>query len=138
VPYSPDLTHFTLPLCSFRSPPTLPLLYGNLLHATLQTLLSTTPYPTRSTFSPQNIKRVSDQVLTEGDEALRGDLWKAGLLMEDVREEVGKKAVESFGKLGNRFLGQGAPKVSLGFFVSRAGSTQLGGVASRKRRSIRV
>lgn len=109
------MTYLTFLLCSFRSPPTIPLLYGNLLHATLQTLLSTAPYPTRSTFSPQNIKRVSDQVLTKGDDALRGDLWKAGLLMENVREAVGKKAVESFGKLGERFLGQGAPKVSLGF-----------------------
>ena len=95
--------------------PTAPLLYGNLLHATLQALLSTTPDPTRSTFSAQNIKRVSDEVLTQGDDSLRGDLWKAGLGMEDVRDEVGKKAIEAFGKFGDRFLGgpDGKPNVSI-------------------------
>lgn len=104
------------------SPPTKSLIYGNILHATFQSLLSTTTPgggPTRETFLPKSIKHTVDTVLAT--EEMRESTFRVGLPMEDVRAEVAEKAVESFGRrFAGRFLvddgGEregGRPNVSL-------------------------
>jgi hypothetical protein len=86
---------YSLSLILNRTSPTTPLIYGNILHETLQALLQTLPFPTRSTFSPKNIKQVLGKILQ--DESVRNDIFKLGVGMEDVRYDVEKKAMEAFG-----------------------------------------
>lgn len=103
------------------SPPTKALIYGNLLHQTLQTLFSSpSPSPLSPTspsaddaFSPASIRAAADLALA--DDGLRNELWKIGLPIEDVRAEVRERAVQGFGRLKDVFLGGQEPKVCPAF-----------------------
>ncbi|CDZ96213.1 DNA replication helicase [Phaffia rhodozyma] len=78
------------------------LLYGNIQHTSLQSLFSTRPYPTRETFSPNNIRQAVEATLS--DETMKGEIYRAGLSWDEVWYEVKEKAAVSISRLAEKFM----------------------------------
>lgn len=96
-------------LLKLSGPQSKNVVYGNLLHGLLQSALQ------EQDFSPDATQTRLEALLKREDTRL--DIWGAGLNVNDVAEELGRRARSGFATFGEKWV-NGKPDVSCSFGCS--------------------